>query len=110
VALTVGVPVKVKVSDLVVFWGESGDTIEVLVPFCGDAMLLLGEEPLLKVVTEAGGRVGVSMVVTVGVDSVAFTKRDETVAMEETRLEEKGQWKGMDDEGIAPKEVGPGPW
>jgi hypothetical protein len=41
---------------------------------------------------------------------VAFTKRDETVAMEETRLEEKGQWKGMDDEGIAPKEVGPGPW
>jgi hypothetical protein len=107
------VPVKVRVSTAVAFC-ESGDETEVCVPFCEAAVPLPGEELLPEAVMEAGGipMVGVaSPLVVLGADvPVASAVSVKPVPVEKAVSEEKGQWKGMEEEESAPDEVGPGPW
>lgn len=81
---------------------ESGDEVEVCVPFCGGAVSLPEEEPLLEAVAEADERVRLGREEPV---ASAVLVRAVPVASEEN-----GQWKGMEEEGSVPKEVGPGPW
>ena len=93
---------------------ESGDETEVWVPFCEGAVLLLEEESLPEAVTEADGRARVGVVsplVVLGMDvPVASAVSVRAVPMETAASEENGQWKGMEEEGSVPDEVGPGPW
>lgn len=80
-------------------------------PFCGGAVLLPEDEPLPEVDAEADGRVRVSVM-----EPLVVLGRDEPVASAvlvravPVASEEKGQWKGMEEEGSVPEEVGPGPW
>ena len=109
----VGVLVKVRVSTAVAFC-ESGDETKVWVPFCEGAVPLPDEEPLPEAVMDADGiaRVGVALLlVLLGMDvpaASAVSVKAEPV--EAGTFEEKGQWKGMEEEDSVPDEVGPGPW
>jgi len=82
--------------------------------FCEGAVPLPEEEPLPEAVVEADGRarVGVaSPLVVLGMDvPVASAVSVKPVPVETGTFEEKGQWKGMEEEESAPDEVGPGPW
>ena len=113
VTSAVGVPVKVRVRTLVAFC-ESGDETEVWVPFCEDAVPLPEGEPLLEAVAEVEGRGSVSVaspLVLLGIDDpVASAVSVKAVPVETAASEEKGQWKGMEEEASVPGEVGPGPW
>ena len=106
-------PVKVRVKTPVAFC-ESGDETEVSVPFCEGAVLLPEEEPLPEAVAEADGRARLGVLlslVVLGIDvPVASAVSVKAVPVVEAESEEKGQWKGMEEDVPVPEEVGPGPW
>ena len=72
------------------------------------------EEPLPEAVMEGDGRLRVGVeppLVVLGADvPVASAVSVKPVPVEKAVSEEKGQWKGMEEEESAPDEVGPGPW
>ena len=66
-----------------------------------------------RAVAEADRRVRVSEVsslVDIDVPVAAPAVSVKTVPLETADSEEKGQWKGMEEEASVPDEVGPGPW
>jgi hypothetical protein len=72
------------------------------------------EEPLPEAVTEADGRVRVGVALLLAPPGrdvpVASAVSVKPVPVEMAGFEEKGQWKGMEEEASVPDKVGPGPW